>query len=104
MVRRSFLSLLFAFLLLFAQQVAMLHPYEHTADWQQKSSSGKQAPLHSEACGKCVALADMGSAVGSKALAIHVLPDQFELSSIPRQSIVSVHFSSYHSRAPPYFA
>jgi len=102
MIRRSFLSLLFAVLLVFAQQEAMLHPYEHTADWQKKSSGDKQAPSHSEVCGKCVALADINSAVGSKSLVLHVLPGQFELSPTSRQSIVSAHFLPYHSRAPPY--
>jgi hypothetical protein len=104
MIRRSFLSLLFAVLLVFAQQEAMLHPYEHAADWQQKSSSNKQTPPHSETCGKCLALADINSAVGSKSQALQVVPGQFELSSTLLQSIVSAHFLPYHSRAPPYLA
>lgn len=104
MIRRSFLPLLFAVLLVFAQQAAMLHPYEHTADWQQKSSDDKKAPSHSEVCGKCVALADVESAVGSKSQNLHIQPGQFELSTISQQPIVSGHFLPYHSRAPPYLA
>ena len=104
MTRRSFLLLLFTFLLVFAQQEAMLHPYEHTADWQQKSSSGKQTPLNSGVCAKCVALIDIGSAVGSASQALLVLIGQFELLSTSRPSLVSAHFLSYHSRALPYLA
>jgi hypothetical protein len=88
----------------FAQQQAMLHPYEHTADWQQKSSDGKKAPSTSEVCGKCVALADIESAVGSKSQALHVQAGQFERSTTLQQSIDSWHFLAYHSRAPPFFA
>ena len=100
MSRRAFLSLIFAFLLIFAQREVMLHPYEHTADWQ-KSSSDKKTPNHSEACGKCVALADINSAIGSKSQALLILPGKFELSSTSLRLIVSAHFSPYHSRAPP---
>lgn len=101
MVRRSFLSLIFAVLLVFAQQVAVSHPYEHTADWQQKSSDQKQAPAHAEFCGKCVALADISSAVGTKSQSLQIIPGQIVQTTTLRQSIVSAHFLPYHSRAPP---
>lgn len=104
MVRRSFLSLMFVFLLVFAQQEAMLHPYEHTADWQQKSSSDKQTPPHSESCGKCVALADICSAVGSKSLVIRVFPGRSVLSANALQSVDSATPLFYRSRAPPVLA
>ena len=101
MVRRLFLSLLFAVLLVFAQQAAMLHSYVHVADWQQKTSEGKQAPKHLEICGKCVALADIQNIVGSQSYNLNIIFEQFELSTIPHQSITSEHFLSYQSRAPP---
>lgn len=104
MIRSSFLSLLFAVLLVFAQQEAMLHSYVHTADWQQKFSEDKQAPKHSEACGKCVALADIGSTVGSQSNTLIVESGQFELSTKLHQSIISERFLPYHSRAPPNLA
>lgn len=104
MTRRLYLSLLFAVLLVFAQQVAMLHPYVHTADWQQKSSEDKQAPKHYEVCGQCVALAGIGSAIGSQSHALIFEPGQFELSTKLHQSIISERFLPYHSRAPPTLA
>ena len=104
MINRSFLSLLFAFLLTFAQQLALTHPYEHTADWQQKSSSHKNTLPHTDNCEKCAALAGVASAVGSKSQSIPVIAAQFELSSATTQPTVSAHFQPYQSRAPPYLA
>jgi Protein of unknown function (DUF2946) len=104
MINRSLLSLLFAFLLTFAQQLALTHPYEHTADWQQKSSSQKNTLPHSDNCGKCIALAGVVSAVGSKAPTIPVLNASFELTAFATLPIISAHFQPYQSRAPPYLA
>jgi Protein of unknown function (DUF2946) len=104
MIRHTFLSLLFAVLFVFAQQQAMLHSYVHTADWQQKSSGDKQAPKHSEVCGKCVALSNIGHTVTSQSHAFNVASGQFELSTSSHLSIASESFVPYHSRAPPYLA
>jgi len=104
MVRRSYLSLLFVILLVFAQQSAMLHPYVHTTDLQQTSQNDKQAPKHSEVCGQCVALAAIGSAVGSQSHTFNIGNAVFELLSIVHLSVASEHFPDYHSRAPPILA
>ena len=104
MINRSFLTLLFAFLLAFSQQMVLTHPYEHAQDWQQKSASHKNTLPHAETCSKCIALAGIGSAVGSKSLVLHFLATQFEPSSSVKQPVVSAHFQAYHSRAPPYLA
>jgi hypothetical protein len=109
MIRRAFFSLFFAVLLVFAQQEAMLHSYVHTADWQQKSSnqqssSGGKSTNHSEVCGKCVALANLGAAVGSQAHILSIASGQFELATALHQSVISARFSSYRSRAPPILA
>ena len=104
MINRSFLSLLFAFLLTFAQQLALTHPYEHTADWQQKSSSQKNTLPHTDNCAKCIALAGLDSALGSTSLIVDTLTAQFELTSATAQPIISAHFHPYQSRAPPYLA
>ncbi len=104
MISRSFLSLLFAFLLTFAQQLALTHPYEHTADWQQKSSSQKNTLPHADNCAKCIALAGIGSVVGSASLTVDILTAQFEHTTATTQSITSAHFQPYQSRAPPYLA
>ena len=104
MINRSFLSVLFAFLLTFAQQLALTHPYEHTADWQQKSSSQKNTLPHADSCGKCSTLAGVGSALGSTSPIVDILTAQFELNSATTQPIFSAHFQPYQSRAPPYLA
>ena len=104
MINRSFLSVLFAFLLTFAQQLALTHPYEHTADWQQKTSSHKNTLPHSDNCDKCAALAGVANAVASNSHILAVLPTTFELSSCTQPPTVSAHFQPYQSRAPPYFA
>jgi hypothetical protein len=104
MINRSFLSLLFAILLTFAQQQALLHPYEHTADLQQKSSSQKNTLPHSDSCSKCIALAGIASAVGAKSQSFHALSTTFEFLPSATQPIISAHFQPYHSRAPPYLA
>jgi hypothetical protein len=104
MARRSFLSLLFAVLLVFAQQAAMLHPYVHVADLQQKSSEDKQVPKHLVACEKCVALADIENTVSSQSHAHNITFEQFELSTTPHLSITFEYFLPYHSRAPPTLA
>jgi hypothetical protein len=104
MINRSFLSLLFAFLLTFAQQQALLHPYEHTADLQQKSSNQKNTLPHSDSCSKCIALAGIASAVGSKSQLFHALSTTFEFLPSTTQPIISAHFQPYQSRAPPYLA
>jgi hypothetical protein len=104
MIRRSFLSLLFVILLVFAQQSAMLHPYVHTADLQQTSQNDKQAPKHSEVCGQCVAVAAIGSAIGSQSHTFNLGSTVFELLYKVHQSVASEHFPDYHSRAPPTLA
>ena len=104
MIHRSFLSLLFAILLVFTQQAAITHPYVHTADLQQKSQNDKQDPSHTEICGQCVAFADIGNAVGSQPHTLNIAAGLFELISTNHQSLASERFPAYHSRAPPNLA
>jgi hypothetical protein len=104
MINRSFLSLLVAFLLTFAQQLALTHPYEHAADWQQKSSSQKNTLPHTDNCDKCIALAGIASAVGAKSQSFHALSTTFEFLPSATQPTISAHFQPYQSRAPPYLA
>ena len=112
MIQRRLLSFIFIFILLFAfaQQQALLHPYVHLADEQENSTqqnnstNNKQTPAHSDVCGKCVALAGIGSAVGSHAPAIHVLPATFELAIEVAQPFSSSTYLPYRSRAPPNLA
>jgi len=115
MIRRSFLSLLFAVLLVLAQHMAMLHPYVHVADGQQNSTQDnqsdskqnqqdKQAPRHTEVCGKCVALADIENLVGSTSQALSITLGQYVLATDVNQSFSATQLLSYHSRAPPSLA
>jgi hypothetical protein len=104
MIHRSFLSLIFAVLLMFGQQQAMEHAYVHTADLQQKSTNEDKPTNHSEVCGKCVALANLGAAVGSQAHILNITSGQFQLSTSLHQSIISQRVLAYHSRAPPHLA
>ena len=104
MINRPFLAIFFAFLLTFAQQLVLTHPYEHTADRQQKSSSQKNTLPHADHCAKCIALAGVGSALGSTILSVNILVDQFALAIVYSLPITSAHFQPYQSRAPPYFA
>lgn len=104
MIQRSFLTLLFTVLLMFGQQQAMVHTYVHTADLQQKSSENKSLPNHSEVCGKCVALANLGAAVGSQTHILNIASGHFQLSTHLHQSIVSQRVLAYLSRAPPILA
>ena len=116
MIHRSFLSLLFAVLLMFGQQQAMVHGYVHTADWQLGSansqsssqtttdkdkSSEDKSTGHSPVCAKCVALANLGAVVGSQAYLLDIGFGQFQLSTSLHQSIISQGILAYHSRAPP---
>jgi len=101
MIRRSFLTLFFAVLLMFGQQQAMVHSYVHTADWQQKSSDERKSTHHSEVCGKCVSIAGLNVALSSLAHAFHIATGQFQLSTSLHQSIISQCVLAYYSRAPP---
>ena len=114
MIRRSFLTLFFAVLLIFGQQQAMVHAYVHTADLQQKtsnqqtsnqkSSSEDKSSNHAEVCGKCLSLAGLTAAIGSQAHILNIASGQFELLTALHQSVISTRFSSYRSRAPPILA
>lgn len=106
MIQRRLLSLFFVLLLVFAQQQAALHAYVHLANGsesssQQSSSSDKQAPAHSETCGKCISIAGIASAIGSQPIVIHVLPATFEFTIELASSATSSTYLPYQSRAPP---
>ena len=104
MIRRSFLTLLFAVLLMFGQQQAMVHAYVHSTGSQQQSTDERKSTSHSEVCGKCVALANLGAAVSSEAYILDSASGLFELSTALNQSVTLARFTSYHSRAPPILA
>ncbi len=115
MIQRRLLSYILVLLFAFGQQQALVHPYAHlvsgqesssqkNSSGQENSSSNKQIPAHSDVCGKCVALAGIGSAVGSLAHALLVSPTTFELAVFVTQSFFSNTTLPYLSRAPPHLA
>ena len=104
MTNRLFLSVLLVFLLLFAQQQALVHPLQHITDAQQQSSNHKNTLPNGDNCAKCAALAAVASALTSKSQSHIVLNATFELNSSATRPIVSAHFQPYQSRAPPYLA
>ena len=104
MINRSFLSLFLTFLLAFAQQIALTHPYEHSTDWQQKTSSQKNTLPHADNCAKCIALAGIDGVLGSTSPTVDILTDHFAHTITISQPIISAHFQPYQSRAPPYLA
>ena len=101
MTLRRWITCAFALLLLFAQQQALLHPYQHTAEWQGSTTGDKKAPFNPESCSKCVSLADLGSAIGAHVHAFQALPASFEQPAFFLPGRVAAIFLSYHSRAPP---
>ncbi len=101
MIQRRFISILFILLFAFAQQQAMIHPYVHLANEQEKTPNNKQIPAHSDVCSKCVALAGIGSAIGAQTHALHVLPTTFELAVFVALPFFSSTTLPYSSRAPP---
>jgi len=111
MVRRSFLALFFAVLLMLGQQQAVVHTYMHSAylpkkslnlqSPTQKSSSENKSSNHFEVCTKCLSLASFASAIGSQAHFLNIVSEQLKLSTALHQPTVSARFFSYHSRAPP---
>lgn len=96
---RLFLPVSLAFALLFAQQVGAVHTLRH--ELQDLSQKDKQAP-HSDACEKCAAYAQLGSAlsVGTYDLALPQVANEVELQFA--NYFRSVHVLAAVARAPPY--
>lgn len=104
MVRRIFLSLFFALLLVFAQQAAVVHGYVHTADLQQSSQNDKQSPKHNEVCAQCVALADISGAIGAKSYVFKLDAGQQQPWPALQLALAGTTRLYYRSRAPPSLA
>jgi hypothetical protein len=103
--RRPLLAqLLFALLLVFAQQQSVLHALDH--DFERIHASTKDVGDHDDAvCAKCLAVAHLGHVAGTSS------PPAIVASySPPRVARVVVADTSpsfvgvYHSRAPPLFS
>lgn len=61
---RAFFPLLLALILLFAQQVGVMHALSHTLA-QKQDQQDKQSSHNPAACGQCAAYTQLGSALNS---------------------------------------
>lgn len=96
---RFFLPVLFAFALLFAQQVGAEHVLRHA--FEEVSQKDKQAP-HSNTCEKCATYAQLGSAlsVGTYDLPLPQVVNEVVLSF--STTFQSIHTLAATARSPPY--
>ena len=97
------------FLLLFAQQAALLHPYEHfNASQNQQSSqkqpsnkSNKESPVSASFCEKCAAYAALGNALSTSHAAIVFLDSPTVVFHQHEHAFTTLHTRYYAARAPP---
>lgn len=98
MFRRGLAYFVLVFSLLFAQQGGFAHELGHVSG---SSQPDKQLP-HSKVCDQCGAYSQVGSGAVSQAIPF-VLPEFSGVSHFFRDAAHSArHFSSHHSRAPPF--
>jgi len=98
---RLLLSLWLAFVLLFAQQGAVLHALSHFADSAPAQSQQEKHLPHSPACDKCVVYAGIGGAAASAPPVFFSREMTVVLASALFLLFFSAPFRTYLSRAPP---
>jgi hypothetical protein len=102
MLRRFSFRLLLAILLLFAQQQTALHLLSHATEQLQAQQQQKPAPLHQQACEKCLALADIEQIVAAKPGGLPPQTAAFVQRGTPAATNPQRAFRAlYRSRAPP---
>jgi hypothetical protein len=90
-----------AFLLLFAQQGAVLHALSHlSGPTPTQSQPDKQLP-HSQACDKCVVYAQMAGSVAATPLLIFAQHAAMAFLAVLFWTHFPLLFRAYSSRAPP---
>lgn len=99
---RLFQPLLFAFVLLFAQQAGASHALSHAFE-DISQHQDKQAP-HSSVCEKCATYAQLGSALSAGP--IDFIPPQLSGEVVLNfaASFQSTHILAAVARGPPYSA
>lgn len=101
MLRRNFLHVLLALLLLCSQQMRVAHAVSHWGDSHQSSTDSKHLPSD-KPCDQCLAFAQIGSALNSHAISFAFLSVD---ASGQLEQLTQCHFSrpirTYLSRAPP---
>ena len=103
-LKRGFLQILLAALLLVAQYAALTHGLRHwqpnqLAQSQQEDGGKQKAP--SSLCDFHVAFAEILGAVGSCALPAGIVVQAYERSSISRLSLHTAKLLAPFSRGPP---
>ena len=100
MNRRSVLHVLFALLLLVAQQLAIAHAIGHVYSDTSARTSDQGEPV-AEFCDQCLALAQLGAAAGT----VHRFEcADGEFGPLPPATQVSFHspfLAAFSARAPP---
>jgi hypothetical protein len=96
-----FARFLLIFALLFAQMGGLTHGISHAMADQTQDQS---AP-HDKLCELCATYAQLGSALGSHAIAFTSLELKSALVATPFDSLLyRISFSAFAARAPPYSA
>lgn len=103
MIRRIFLVLSLALLFGFGQQGAAVHAVSHLADWQLKQQQPDKGQ-HETPCDKCVVYAELGSAVGTQAVALPSLENSYQQHAQYQLRAGHASGHSYSARAPPFLA
>ena len=115
MIKRFSAVIGLIFLLLFAQQAALLHPFEHfnaspnqNASQNQQSSqkqpsnkSNKESPGSASFCEKCAAYAALGNALSTSHAAIVFLDSPTVVFHQHEHAFTTLHTRYYAARAPP---
>lgn len=101
MFPRTVLHVWLAFLLLFAQQGAMLHALSHVpGPVPAQSQPDKQLP-HSQACDKCVVYGQLAGSVAATPLVILGPHTAVAFQAALPATHFPFFFPAYSSRAPP---
>jgi hypothetical protein len=95
---RILLSLLFSFVVLFAQQGAVTHAMQHALAEQTQD----QSLPHDKLCDLCAVYAQIGSAIGSSAVFFAADEQLVSFSLALSSQFRSVSFAAFAARAPPY--
>jgi hypothetical protein len=102
LLRRFFFRLLLATLLLLAQQQAALHLLSHATEQLQEQQQQKPAPLHQQACEKCLAWADIEQLAAAHPNGLLPRVAAFAQCGTPEAADTRRAFRAhYRSRAPP---
>lgn len=97
-LRRTILYLLFACVVLFAQQGAIMHAVQHVLAEQTQD----QSLPHDKLCDLCSVYAQIGSAIGSSPVFFAPDGQQGAFAQIFSSQFRSASFAAFAARAPPY--